>query len=288
MQAKAFTLIETLLVIAFIGILLGLGISALRFTVREAELGETADGLMRTLRSARERTLRSDDASQYGVRFATSSVPAIYTLFKGPSYALRDSSADVAYRIPKDIVLFDVELGGGTEVVFTRLTGESSASGSIGIRVAADPGKTRRIYVDASGQVGKSALSIPSDTRDTDARHVHVSYSRYISTTTENLVLDFDGGAVTETIAISGSIEDEEITWEGTVTVGGEAQKLRIHTHRFNSPDTQFSIHRDRRYNNKSLTITLSGDSTGTLVEYAADGLSTTNSSLYAEEPEWQ
>lgn len=123
-----------------------------------------------------------------------------------------------------------------------------------------------------------------------DSRHVHFDYSRLISTSTESLILTFtyDSSTLQETILIADNLKEGQIFWEGEINVGGEIQKLKIHTHRLNNPDTQFSIHRDRRYNNKALKIEISGDSSGSLIEYSADGLSTTKTSIYASEPQWQ
>ena len=77
--------------------------------------------------------------------------------------------------------------------------------------------------------------------------------------------------------------------WEGEVNVNGQNQKIKIHTHRLNDPDTLFSVHRDMRFNDKALKISISGDPSGNLIEYSADGLTTTESSVFVSGPlQWQ
>jgi len=178
--------------------------------------------------------------------------------------------------------------GGGSEVVFDRLTGETNQFGKVSLRLKSDLSKTRTAGIKSSGQItlGEeiNPLSLPPNR---DSRHVHFDYARIIDTATEKLTLTFEGPVVEE-ITIDNYMIGGQIDWEGEVDVGGETQKLKIHTHRLNNPDTQFCIHRDRRYNNKTLTVTISGDASGSLIDYSADGLITTNASIYADEPQWQ
>ena len=90
----------------------------------------------------------------------------------------------------------------------------------------------------------QQATSSPSDeNRIKDSRHVHFDYSRVIFTATERLILtlDYDSSPIIQEIIIANNLQDGQIFWQG--------QNIKIQTHRLNSPDTQFSIHRDKRYN---------------------------------------
>jgi len=126
-----------------------------------------------------------------------------------------------------------------------------------------------------------------------DSRHVHFDYNRFIDTLNEKLILTFDS-TITKEIIIANYLTGGQIYWEKEVDVGGEIQKLKIHTHRLNDPilGTQFCVHRDRRYNNKVLTITISGDPTGSppgeLIKYTTTGDETQGSSSFVEEPQRQ
>jgi len=94
------------------------------------------------------------------------------------------------------------------------------------------------------------------------------------------LTFSYDSSTQVETMAVAD--------WEGEFNVGGQIQKLKINIHRLNQPDSQFSIHRDRRYNSRALKIKLSGDGSGNFIEYSADGLNTISASIYASNIEWQ
>ena len=159
------------------------------------------------------------------------------------------------------------------------------------MRLKNDPAKTKIVYIENSGLVGLTNPAVLSDeSRIKDSRHLHVDYGRIIATATESLILTFEGG-VTETIVIADNMQNGQIDWEREVMVGGARQKIKIHTHRLNNPDTQFSIHRDRRYNNKSLIIDIGGapdPDPGTIADYSADGLIVAKTSNYVTIIQWQ
>jgi len=133
---------------------------------------------------------------------------------------------------------------------------------------------------------------LPSDeNRIKDSRHVHFDYSRVISPLTEELTLIFSNPPnpdVSQDIIIADNLIGSQIIWEGEISVGGQMQKIKILTHRLNSPDTQFSVHRDKRYNTKAVRITISGDASGNLIQYQSDGQTAKGSSIYVTDPSWQ
>lgn len=286
---RAFTLVELLVVVGAMGLLFSLTMSALLGFRGNSDLENSREGALQALRRAQVETLASKGDSQWGVYFATSALPHQYTLFQGPSYALRTQTSDVVFNVPRRIEIFQMGLvGGGQEVVFGRVVGTTTEAGSIGFRVISDPARTAVISIDSSGRISSGAEPSGSPPSLVDSRHVHTIYSRAIAAATENIILSFDGGAVQTTVPITSNMIGGEIDWTGTATVAGEAQTIRIRTHRFNNSDTLFSIHRDRRYNTKSVTLRLSGDTSGTFLEYSADGLTTIKTSVHAGTPEWR
>ncbi len=81
----------------------------------------------------------------------------------------------------------------------------------------------------------------------------------------------------------------EQLNFTGEEEIEINGQKIKIHTHRLNNPDTLFSVHRDMRFNDEALEISISGDPSGNLIEYSADGLTTTESSVFVNDPlQWQ
>ena len=289
-KRRGFTLIEIMVVISIIVVLVSISASAVLLFSKESNLSINAEEIIGALRQAQNKSLASEGASRYGVYFDSTSSPNQYLLFNGSDYAdpTRDLSFDQVNDLPGNIEIDSIILSdGGSEVVFERLTGIANQTGSISLRLKGNPAKTESVYIDGSGRAGLDLPAVPTNSRTEDSRHVHFDYSRIIDTVNETLTLTFEGG-VNKTIIIADNMKDGQIFWEGEVEVDSEAQKIKIHTHRLNSPDTQFSVHRDRRYNNKSLIITISGDASGRLIGYSADGSATDFTSVNVSNFIWQ
>jgi Tfp pilus assembly protein FimT len=289
MNKRGFTITELLIIITVFAVLLTIGIPSLRFFQQSAHLDDAAGEIKSALLLAQNRTLASESAQQYGIFFQDTSSPHQYTLFRGDSFASRDISADQTFQLQNGLTFSQINFGGSKEVVFQRISGEPNQEGFVVVR--AQSGDTRTIFVNASGAIFVGDTLQPSDdNRVKDSRHVHIDYTRSIDTANESIIVTFTGnmGSVVQTIKISDNIQAGNIVWKGTVTVDNEIQQLEIRTHRLNAPDSQFSVKRDRRYNTKALQIALSGDSSGTLIAYDANGTTTKGTSLYAGEPIWQ
>lgn len=278
---SGISFIEMIMVVAILVILISITVPVFIFFQRGLEFHNNAEEIISVLRIARNKALASEGSSQYGVYFDNTGSTHQYILFKGESFALRDNSFDEIYNLSDNIEVYDIDLSGGNEIVFDRVTGNTSQPGDISLRLKTDLTKTKTIYIEGSGYVKLTAPVIPSDdNRVRDSRHVHFDYTGTIDTASETLTLSFEGG-VNKTIVIADNMKDDQIYWEGEVDVSGEIQKIKIHTHELNNPNTLFCVHRDIRYNNKSLAITIDGDGTGTLIEYSADGSIITSTSIY-------
>lgn len=306
-KLKGFTIVELLVIVGILIILAAITIPNLRFFQKESDLNNTKEEIINTLRLAQNKTLASEEASQWGVYFTTSTVPHQYILFKGKDFDARATSSDKIHKLPKTIKISEIDLWGGEEVVFARVSGWASTTdqlGKITLELKIDPSKTKTIYIENSGQIGLTDPPAPSDeNRIKDSRHVHLYYGgREIATSTEKLILTFEG-PVTEEIIIRDNVKEGQIDWKGTVLVGGNNQILHIHTHRLNDYDTPspcpylpctiFSIQRDRRYNNKVLDIDIGGvpgdpAETPDLIRYTANGSTTQGNSNYVSQPFWQ
>lgn len=286
-KAEGFTLIELVVIIGILIILIIIAFPGFNSFKKESDLENSTEEIISTLRLAQAKALASEGASQYGVFFNTSTDPHRYILFKGINYSSRATSSDEIHNLPKPIEIYEIDLWSGKETVFERVTGYVSSTsplGKVSIRLKTDLNKTKTIYIADSGLVGLTvpAASSPTD-RLTDSRHIHFDYSREISTSTEKLILTFtyDSSNKIQEIPIVDNIKEGQIFWEGEVDVNGEKQKIKIHTHRLNNPDTQFCVHRDRRYNNKALTINVDGDASGSLINYTADGQESRGTSIF-------
>lgn len=285
-STKGFTLIELIAVLALAVLFTGLAIPAVRVAQKNSELEDAAQLLVSVLRLAQSRTLGSEAASQYGVFFDTTAFPHQYILFRGATFATRDVVADERYVLPGNVEMSAVTIP-GSEVVFARLTGTVLNTGSVTIRLLSDLSKQETVYVSSSGAIQKTSAFMPSDTeRQKDSRHVHIEYTgRTINTQTERLRFVFP--STTSEIIIADNMQAGQIFWKGNIIVDGETQTLQVQTHRLNDLvlGTQFSITRDRSKNTKALNIEITGDNTGDIIRYNAQGQTTKGTSLYIGEP---
>ncbi len=287
-KGKSFTLVEVLTIVGILIVLTAISIPAFRFFQKESDLNNSIEEIINTLRLAQNKTLASEGAIQYGVHFETGE----YVLFNGTTYNPSATDNEI-HNLPKSVEIYEIELtGGGSEVIFDRVTGTTNQFGEVSLRLKTDTSKVKTIYIENSGQVGLSSPAIPSDTaRIKDSRHVHFNYNQNVqNAVTLHLVFpDYlsDNYDIPFQNYLNG--DKTEFYWEGTVLVGPEGSKteqiLRIHTHSLTSFVAQFCVHRDRRYNDKALNITLDIEN---LINYTAAGEESRGSSFWVEEPQRQ
>ena len=140
---RAFTLVETLIVLAIIGILVTIGLSSYTIFNRAQALGKDEETIVEVLNQARTQTLSSVNETQYGVHITSSNV----TLFTGSSYSA-GATGNVVYTLQTSDTILTITLtGGGSDVIFSRLTGETADNGTVSIYSSgAKTTKTVTIY----------------------------------------------------------------------------------------------------------------------------------------------
>ena len=280
-KEQGFTLIELLISIVVLTIISAVIISGYNTISKGSELKTAAFKILDVLNLAHARTIASLATSSYGVHFESSQ----YVLFKGTVYNAGDPD-NIFYLLPSTLQIDDITLaGGGADVLFDRLTGKTSQSGSLVVQFVTDATRSKTITILSSGRsdIIENAQA-PTGTRVTDTRHVHFTYSASIASVT-NLVLTFPDDAVTQNIDFATYYSGGMFDWSGTVTVAGVNQILRVHTHANTGSSADFSVTRDMRYNIKALQISLDAQN---LVNYAANGAVTQGTSLWVTEPQTQ
>lgn len=141
-----FTLIEMLVSIAVIGALAVLAISGFNSFRESAQLSEAHFAILGILRDARARTLSGEKNMQYGVHFETNQV----VIFVDSSYN-PESASNEARALPSLARVSSISLGGAVDVIFARLSGSASASGTVTIESVSNPSKTKTITILSSG-----------------------------------------------------------------------------------------------------------------------------------------
>jgi prepilin-type N-terminal cleavage/methylation domain-containing protein len=142
MRERGFTLLEVLLSVAILTMITGISLPILASLNNRNDLDVVTQNVAMQLRRAQSYARAVKQDSQWGVRVQAGSA----TLFKGSSYASRDSGYDEEVTVPAAIVP-----SGLSEVVFTKLTAAPSASGTITLTL--QPNDIRTVTLNAKGMV---------------------------------------------------------------------------------------------------------------------------------------
>lgn len=146
---QGFTIIEILIVVAIVALTVTIvSVSFYKLNSSQA-LDKGATLVVSTLDEARALTLSSKGDSQYGVYLEDSQI----TTFKGTTYSASDPD-NIVTSINPLIGLRDITLsGGGTSVVFKRLTGNTDEVGTMEVFLRASPDTFRTVTVSSTGIV---------------------------------------------------------------------------------------------------------------------------------------
>lgn len=148
-KEKGFTLIEILITLGIVGVLFGLISAPLMSFYRDIVYRGNVENVLTMLDEARKSTLSSYYSSQYGVHVATSTV----TLFKGATYSAVDPDNDV-FELSGIVEITETNItGGGDEIVFERITGETSQDGTLVVSLLVGRMSSSTITIHKSGLV---------------------------------------------------------------------------------------------------------------------------------------
>lgn len=264
---KGFTLMEIIIVIA---IITTFGTSALVLfsaSRNTRDLTTSAQDTLSVLRLAHARTLAGENDSAWGVRLASNQI----TLFQGDTFA--GSPLTKIYALPNSMQITNIILnGGGIDVIFKRVTGETDQTGTFLLSVIGSPSNSFAVTIDSLGKVYQTNTFPPATiTRTVDTRHRSFTLGWSIRTPTAiTMTLTFADPAVVQPVIMLPFFDagKTKFDWSGTVSVGGLNQVLRIHTTTLTDANTVLSIDRDCRKNTKKLTIDIDGKAIAT---YEAD-----------------
>lgn len=144
---NGISLLEMLIAVSILGILLAVVISYF-ISFKNTQLLSTArDEVFSIVVKAKSETLSSKNSKAYGVHFENTKV----VLFTGPTY-IATATDNEAYIFNPKISLSSIVLsGGGSDMLFDRLTGFVTKNGSIVMSLVSDTTKQKSIMITKTG-----------------------------------------------------------------------------------------------------------------------------------------
>ncbi len=146
---RGFTLLELVISVAFLLLLVAAATPAYREFTAKYQLDTNARDLEQLLRTAQNLSMATRGDDTYGVHLVSGSGGA-FTLFKGASYAARDSATfgEISYALPGSISLSETVTG--DDVVFGKVDGTTAGVGAVTLTGRSG---TRTITVNEAGLV---------------------------------------------------------------------------------------------------------------------------------------
>jgi prepilin-type N-terminal cleavage/methylation domain-containing protein len=141
-DSRGFTLIELLLSVLIIGMLVGLSMPVYMTFQSRNDLDISAQGLAEMLRRAQVYARNGSADTAWGVHVQSGSA----TLFRGATYASRNTAYDETNNLSTSITV-----GGLSDVVFSKLGGAPSTTGSFSLTGTTND--TRTVTINGKGMV---------------------------------------------------------------------------------------------------------------------------------------
>jgi prepilin-type N-terminal cleavage/methylation domain-containing protein len=270
---KGFTLIEFLIVFGIFAVLTALAIFSPLVFKKGVDLDGESQKIVSVLNIGQSNAKSRRDQNSWGVHLESRRA----VLFRGATYNPGDGANQVFY-LADGLEISAINLnGGGADVVFAQLSGETQNFGSFRVNFVSDPSRHKEIRIDFSGQAAVLGASLPpADTRVYDSRHVHYHLGWTIKNSTK-IIFNFPGIPQIQEVLMAEyfNADKTDFDWSGSFTVGGQVQEFRIHTHFLTPLDTLLSVSRDRSdgKNNEEVVIYIDYEGGNREIgRYAADG----------------
>lgn len=142
MSNRGFTLVEMMLSVGILSLLAGLSLPVYQSFQNRNELDLNTQNLVSALRRAQTYARGMHGDSQWGVSVQSNTI----TLFKGTSYATRDTAYDETSAISASTAT-----SGLTEIMFAKLSGAPATTGNV--TLTSTNNDVRTVTINAKGMV---------------------------------------------------------------------------------------------------------------------------------------
>lgn len=147
LKNRGFTVIELLASISIIVVLATIVFGSINSFRNSKALQIVSEDILSLLDEARNNTLSSKNNYAYGVHFELAKI----VLFQAPTYSDLNAT-NKTIEIDSAVQIYGIALvGGGSDVIFQKLTGKTSQNGTITIRLKSNNSKTKTVKIEGSG-----------------------------------------------------------------------------------------------------------------------------------------
>jgi Tfp pilus assembly protein FimT len=144
---EGLSILELLVSIAIITALASLSFTSFAGFFNTHSVDKEAGVVIATIAYARSQSMSGKGDSAYGVHFASDGI----TVFLGTTYN-SSAASNVVRQFASGVQISNIAIGSGvSDVVFAKLTGASSATGTITIASAKDSSRIKIITISATG-----------------------------------------------------------------------------------------------------------------------------------------
>ena len=144
--SKGFTFAEMSVVLAIIAVLAVIVISSFGKVGGKEALDSTVVSIISVLNEAKSAAISSKDQSNYGVRIFQNQLVSFEN-----TYGTNNNTLSIS-----NLVRISTSTGIGNDIIFSNVTGNSSASGTITVTVLSDPSKNSTIRIYSTGAVERN------------------------------------------------------------------------------------------------------------------------------------
>lgn len=147
--SRGVTLLETLVAVAILTLIGGLVLASLNNFRAQKTMDAAVEEVLAAFSQAHFDTISSRDDKQYGVHIDIDKV--VY--FVGPTYTA-GLATNVIYRFVVPVEIVSVTLaGGGNDVLFQRLSGSTSQSGTFIVRAKSNGSLQTKVTINGTGAI---------------------------------------------------------------------------------------------------------------------------------------